>query len=158
MPQLASGRHIAIGTDSLNGLLEAVMTGFRIHELMSIQAPEHLSPYLDIYYFRPAESNDPAVEYTDAALTPPDGLVPYKSGHTLATLYTGWQQWPAEDRQAFVDFMAEPRFSDYLNSLFAYIEDYKQAIRDNGPFTARVQAHWWDTGIHPLQPDRPHES
>lgn len=153
MQQLPSGRHIAIGTDSLNGLLESVATGFRIHELMSIQAPEHLSPYLDIYYFRPADANDPAIEYTDAALTPPDGFSPYKSGHTLATLHADWQTWTADDRQAFVEFLAEPRFNDYLNNLFTFIERYKQNLHDSRPFASRVPAHGLGAGIYPRQPD-----
>jgi len=158
MPQLPSGRHIAIGTDSLSGLLETVAAGFRVHELMSIKEPEHLSPYLDIYYFRPATPDDPAIEYTDAALTPPDGFTPCRTGHTLATLHQAWEQWPADDRQAFVDFLSEPRFSDYLNELFDYVERYKQIIRDSGPFAARVQAHWWDASCHPLQSGKPDES
>lgn len=152
MPQLPSGRHIAIGTDSLNGLLEAVAAGFRVNELMSINKPERLSSYLDLYYFRPAEPGETAVEYTDAALTPPDGFIPYRSGHTLASIHTEWDHWPAEDRQAFVEFLGEPRFSDYLNSLFKYIEEYKRTLRESGPFAARVQTHWWDAGCHPLQP------
>lgn len=152
MPQLPSGCHIAIGTDNLCRLLETVATGFRVHELMAIDEPAHLSPYLDVYYFRPAGPDDNTIEYTDAALTPPDGLVPYSSGHTLATIHKEWEQWPAEDRQAFVEFLGEPRFNDYLNSLFKYIEEYKQTLRDSGPFATQVQAHWWDADIHPLQP------
>lgn len=151
MPLLPSGRNIAIGTNSLCRLLETAANGFRVHELMSIDEPTHLLPYLDIYYFRPAAPDDNAIEYTDAALTPPHGLVPISSGHKLATIHTEWEQWLAEDRQGFVNYLDEPRFSDYLNSLFKYIEIYKLTLRYSGTFAARVQVHWWNGCIHLLQ-------
>jgi len=152
MPELPSGRHFALGTGPLSELLESVTDGFRIHELMAIETPEDLSRYLEIYYFRPCGEDEEATEYTEASLTPPDGMIPYRSGQTLKTISGEWSRWPDEDRQAFVDFLNEPRFRDYLNDLFDYVEEFRQTIRDSGPFAARVQAHWWDAGCHPLQP------
>lgn len=137
-------------------VLEGVISGLGVNELMAIGQPEDLVPYLEIYYFRAAGPEETAIEYTDAALTPPDGLVPYRSGYTLGTIRTEWEQWPAEDRQAFIEFLADPSFSEYLYSLFTYVARYKRTLCDHGLSAARTRRR--DTGSHPLPPGNKHDT
>ncbi|MEX2517318.1 MAG: hypothetical protein WD572_10510 [Gammaproteobacteria bacterium] len=155
MPQLPSGRHFAIQADSLTDMLENAARGIRTHELMVINDTAQLYAYLDVLYFRSGTARKIPPQYFDEAHTPPEKRVPYASGHTLATLIEQEiRHWTAADQNALFDFLLEFRTRQYLLDWLNAVEKVKDRIRQHGHWLARLQALWWDTGCHPLQPEQ----
>jgi hypothetical protein len=151
MPQLPSGKHFALNDYELRQMFLKLENGFRVHELMAIEKPEHLLPFVNVIYFKPSKD---AMIYDnhEKSAKMPEGWQPYQSGFTLLTIRDELEQWPAEDRQAFAEFLSGAYYQDYLQSLLQDVEKVKSALLAEGPAIARVQAWWWKEGIHPLQP------
>ncbi len=152
MPQLPSGKHFAINDYELQEMFRKLAGGFRVHELMAIEKPADLLPYLNVLYFKPT---DDAVthDYHEKSAKIPDGWQPYQSGFTVVTIRKELKKWPVEDQRAFAEFLTGEFCQGYLQSMLQNVEMIKAALLEAGPHVARVQAWWWKLGIHPLQPE-----
>lgn len=153
MPQLPGGRHIAIQPESLNNLCERVKTGFRVHELMSIESREHLLNYIDVVFFKPKEPADIPGSLAQGSDIPPENMTPYLSGFTVNTFQEELTTWPKTDRDAFLAFLQEPRFRKYCDDLLQLLDEYKEELYAHGCLATRAQIGWWKIGCHPMQPD-----
>lgn len=153
MPQLPSGKHIALHDGSLRGLYQAVGDGLGVHELMAITEADHLWRFIDVIYYR----DRGAMAYRDAApaagsLPAPPGLEPYPSGYTVAGIGDELRSWPLQDQEAFAEFLVSERTSGYLRSLLDQVTAMQKDVLEHGNLLQRTQAGWWVAGVHPLQP------
>jgi hypothetical protein len=132
MPMLPSGR--AVGIDSVparevertlcaGGIHYAVRNGV-LEEFRVPRTLKDLLPWMRVIYFVPKRLAGPAaVGLKDVQLDPrshpiSDREVLMPSGYTLAELREATAEWSAEDVQAFVAFLREPRTLSYLGDWF----------------------------------------
>lgn len=153
MPQLPGGRHIAIQPESLNKLCERVKTGFRVHELMSIESREHLLNYIDILFFKPKEPGEIPGSTAQGSDFPPEDMTPYLSGFTVNTFQEELTTWPKADRVAFLAFLESAKVQKYFDELLQLLDEYKEELFRHGSLATAVQIGWWRIDCHPLQPD-----
>ena len=151
MAQLPSGRHIAIQATPLFALIDAACVPEAvITRLLQIEAVVDLSPYIDVMFFSEV-AEAPAQETAPGGQPIPPGLEPYASGYTLATIREAVSDWPADDQQAFADYIASNRVQDLLSALLEKVIQVKHQLGRDGDFTLRLKALMWETGCHPVQ-------
>ena len=115
MPQVPSGRHVALSNVRL--LAEADRYG-RCGEPASIgriKNADDLRPWLDVLYFRPRAGTDAAQA---SARNLPDGLEPYASGLTLSNIDRNDADWSSDDREAFMRYLASEAVVKWLQRTF----------------------------------------
>jgi len=153
MPQLPSGRHVAISAAPLNTLQHDAWQGHRVHEFMSIESVDDLYPYLEVMYFRPKDGKEiEQYEFGAHSNLPPEDLEPYPSGYTIATLEDEFKQWDKEDQVAFEQYLfTDEGMQDYLEDLLKQIVESRSKLKTSASPRARLLAAWWEAGVHPLQ-------
>jgi hypothetical protein len=151
MPQLPSGRHIAIQATPLFALIEAAcLPEAVITRLLQIEEACDLAPFIDLIYFR--ESGDVPTPIVAPGSQPvPSDLKPYVSGHTLATIWDMAADWPASDQEAFAAYLASEQVQNFLAALLDEVARVKHRLSREGDDLQRLQALMWETGCHPLQ-------
>lgn len=120
MPQLKSGRHVAL---SASPYLDALKSGSDESRYFAIVAlrlhaatPQALRHHLVIGYF------------VEGRGTPPDAPS-YNSGYCVGDVLEGRSDWSADEVEEFRAFVTtEPRFDPWLRARF---EELHQAILDN---------------------------
>ena len=151
MAQLPSGRHVAIQSGPLMALIDRALQGnCVITRLLRIRQREHLHPYVDVIYFRPAPAG-PALRVAPGGLPVPPGLEPCPSGFTLATIGADADQWSQADRTAFREYLASERVVAHLDALLDEVRRVCRLIAESGSFETRLQALMWETDCHPVQ-------
>ncbi len=153
MPQLPSGRHIAIQLDPLDALLNDVANPGNVHRIMAIKDLASLAPYVRILFLVPEGkclAAEPPEEFREGSLPRPPGLVVTDSGYTLARLDELNADWSDEDKQAFQAFL-----DDRCQELFAlglsHTERARQWLLHESGMPARLLALWYQAGCHPCQ-------
>lgn len=119
MPQLPSGKHVAISAARLIELLESAARGERYTEVFAILRADEFDSYIDVMFFRESAGNQE--QGAPGSQMIPNGLESYPSGWTLETLDTVAQGWTPEDRAAWDDYLASARVADYLDALWKQI-------------------------------------
>lgn len=126
MPQLPSGRKIAIDATRLNEMAELNAQTVQRYPIHRVKTLTDLYPFIDVIFFKETPEDTPAtVGYAPGAqnLEEIAPLYPYRSGFTLATLQDELPNWSAEDQQAFADFLQEPRTQIHLQELLDTVLD-----------------------------------
>ncbi len=119
MPQLKSGRHVALSASPyLDALAKEpdeskyfAMLALRVHA----NSAQALRDHLVIGYFVEGQG------------TPPDAPS-YNSGYCVADVLEGRSDWSADEVEEFRQFLDEPRIGAWLQAQFDEIDD---AIRNN---------------------------
>ena len=120
MPQLKSGRHVAL---SASPYLDALTSGsdeskyFAIVALrLNIATPEALRDHLVVGYFVAGEGIPP-------------NAPSYNSGYCVADVLESRSDWSLDEVEEFRTFLTtEPRFGPWLQAQF---DELNQAIQDN---------------------------
>lgn len=119
MPQLSSGRHVAV---SISPYLDALADGpdesryFAVVALrLHAATPEALRDHVVIAYFVEGQG------------TPPDAPY-YNSGYSVGDVLSGRSDWTPDEIEDLRKFLDEPRMIDWLRHEFAEID---RAIREN---------------------------
>ena len=153
MPQLPSGRHIAIHLAPLDDLLKSADEPRNVHRVMELTTIEHLAPYTSVCYLEPKDKgliSSSEQEFQKDALPRPPEMVVVESGFSLAQfdeLSTGWSK---EDVAAFHDFL-ETRCQSLFEQGLKEVERVRQwLLKESGGLT-RMLALWHKAGIHPCQ-------
>ena len=141
MPQLPSGRHVAIGPDPFVELISDV-TGFgNLLKITKITCLQDLHEWFDILFF--VEKNESGSDYAFPALSansliPPPDLVLVNSGYRVSAWQKLSEDWSNEDRQAMIDFIDSDRFTENFSQHLKKIFDIQKTAHTNdSPF--------WDT-------------
>lgn len=117
MPQLPSGRKVAIDGTRLCEMAELNAQTVQRYPIHRVKTITDLYPFIDVVFFKDTPEGTPSsVTYDPGArnLAEVAPLYPYRSGFTLATLGPELQQWSPADQQAFAAFLQEPRTQAYL--------------------------------------------
>ncbi|MDQ5908372.1 MAG: hypothetical protein QG599_463 [Pseudomonadota bacterium] len=126
MPQLPSGRQVAILCQNILKMAELNAQNVQRYPIHRVKTVADLWPLVDVLFFR----TDP--DYQPGANTYHEGCQhleelarkePYLSGFTLATLDDEAQTWSPEDRQAFVAFLQESRTQAHLQEVLETVLD-----------------------------------
>lgn len=119
MPQLKSGRHVAI---SASPYLDALLDGNDASRYFAIVAlrlnagsPAALRDHLVVGYFREGQG------------TPPDAPS-YNSGYCVGDILAGHSDWQPDEVEEFRQFLEEPRVTAWLQGEFAELD---RTIREN---------------------------
>lgn len=128
MPQLKSGRHVALSAshylDALSSELEEsryfAAVALRVHAA----TPQKLRDHLVIGYFVEGQG------------TPPDAPS-YNTGYCVADVLEGRTDWSADEVEEFRQFLDEPRFNAWLQAQFDEID---QAIQSNPMWNSALLA------------------
>ncbi len=153
MPQLPSGRHIALDPSPIQEIItKAFDSGFGVHGLMAIETIEHLYSHIDILFFRPrADNNDASVSLANFSLVTPDELEPYRSGYNLISIQDEFNQWSYADQKAFLNFLNEKRTNHFLGEILETVRKYQEELLEEPTSLQGLLATWWKMGCHPLQ-------
>ncbi len=152
MPQLPSGKHIALYPDSLYEILEEAFSGIKVHELMSINKHEDLFKYVEVLYFRiQSEDEEREERYFSFSLVPPEGLMPYSSGYNLITIQEELKNWEYCDQKAFIDFLNSKRTEHFFHEIISMVQQCQEQLLKQPTTLQGMLATWWKLGIHPLQ-------
>ena len=155
MPQLPSGRQVAIQLHPLDDLLSNAGAPDSVHRIMAIKDVESLAHYVQIIFLVPDTSNGEgslAVKFDRESLPRPVGLVAEDSGYTLAQFSELSIGWPDEDKIAFQAFL-DDRCQDLFAVGLREVERIKQWLLDESGMPARWLAHCYQAGCHPCQED-----
>lgn len=152
MPQLPSGRHIALDPSRAGELTDGATKPFLTHKMMAIESVIDLLPYIHVIYFKPATNiNDdrPINKFSNPL---PEDMEMYDSGYTLANIKAEVDGWSDSDQQAFHEFLCGDALTCLLNDLYKNICDTRDILAQYPPAsTAGLMAAWWQAGCHPLQ-------
>ncbi len=150
MPQLPSGKHIALDPSPLQNIITEAYEGLKVHELMAIENTPQLFSHIKVLYFRPTEESS-SMSLAAFSIVPPDGLEPYDSGYNLASIKNEVETWGNSDQKAFIDFLNETRTNRFLEELLEIVSKYQEQLTDQPTTLQGMIALWWKLGIHPLQ-------
>lgn len=115
MPRLPSGREVVLDTGPLEALLKTNESDPVPTILTDVRTVEDVEALVRVSILGPPGPGQGRVGSEDPRSHPwPEGLVPYPSGHTLATVDALTAGWPPGDVAAFNAFLAEPRVRGYL--------------------------------------------
>jgi hypothetical protein len=148
MPQLPSGRHVAIDVKPMDDLLDNWHEEACRLELIGIQRVEDMFPYVRILELVPG---DPSSQENGSPQQPsplPPGLNPRDTGRRLNGWPSQFDDWSAQDRSAFQVFVDE-RLIDHLGSTLAEAKGRQEKLTK--AFFARIEAALLKGGVHPSQ-------
>jgi hypothetical protein len=152
MPQLPSGRQVALIPTPLDNLLKEGRHFGNIHKVLAIQAEADLYRYVEIFYLVPegeASSRESVLGLHADSLPVPPGMAFMPAGFKLSEWEAG-SGWSEADRAAFRDFLASrcaPVLREWLDTVKAGQANLHEA---EDPLT-RLLVAWWDAGCHPAQ-------
>lgn len=150
MPQLPSGKHVALDPSPLQEVITEAFEGIKVQELMSIESTAQLFSHINILYFRPTAQNSslPLAKYS---IVPPEGFETYFSGFNLISIKNEVDSWPPGDQQALIQFLNEERTNGFLEGLLSTVKEYQTKLSDHPTTLQGLMALWWKLGVHPLQ-------
>jgi hypothetical protein len=158
MPQLPSGRHIAIDPAPLVQLTKDRDTPQLVHQLMAISGLASLFDWLDLHFFVTKEEaldKAKALDLTESSLPAPEGLVGVATGYRLSDWQTLAAGWTDADRVAFAGWLESDRAKHQFDQWLQHIRKLqKQMLSDDAVPLTRLLATMYEQGVHPLQNDR----
>ena len=153
MPQLPSGRHVAITANPLADILDDVNNPSNVHIVMGIATHQDLEPYIDVLFLIPeTEAAENAIHsgYIENSLPPPPKFVPVNSGYRLSGLSELTHDWDETDKAAFQEFLCG-RATTTFDSCMKEVRRAQLAMRNSSNSSIRLLATWWIAGCHPAQ-------
>ena len=128
MPQLPSGRHVAIHAGPFEHLMQKVSEFALMREIVQMETISDVLAFVDVIFLVKSaiESNDSS-EYSlaDDSFTPPPGFIALNSGFKLSDWEEMAKNWSDEDRTAMRDFLESDRCKSYFQH---YLEIAKSQI------------------------------
>jgi len=120
MPQLPSGRHVALVKDPIFSLVREGDFGTAMTMTLHMRSPEDLAPLLNIAYFTPVEGKSGP------------GL-PYLSKLMLSDIGTEKCDWSAEDVDFFQEWLASDVAQQWLQNTFDELTELVRTTKVNVP-------------------------
>lgn len=152
MPQLPSGRHVALLLMPLDKLLKEGSHFGNIHKVLAIKAEADLARYVDVLYLVPeseADSQEGERSMHASSLPVPPGLAFVPAGFRLSE----WEDrsgWSEADRAAFREFLAG-RGAPVLREWLDTVKEGQAKLHEMEDPLTRLLVAWWDAGCHPAQ-------
>jgi hypothetical protein len=154
MPQLPSGRHVAIDPKRFSELIKNAAHFGNVHKVMAIDSIPTLLPWLDVMYLvEPGTENQDLKKYelADNSFTPPPGFLALNTNCKLSQWGLLAEEWSTEDRAAMQAFLDSERCNHYLRK-FVYAAKLQQELfQESDDFLPKLLASWYAAGVHPAQ-------
>lgn len=153
MPQLPSGRHVALMPTPLDKLLKEGRHFGNIHKVLAIKTEADVARFVDVLYLVPeseAGSQEGVLGLHDASLQVPPGMAFVPAGFRLSDWEKRAAGWSKEDRAAFREFLAG-RCAPVLREWLDTVRTGQAKLRETDDPLARLLVAWWDAGCHPAQ-------
>jgi len=150
MPQLPSGKHIALDPSPLQKLLDEVSEGLNVHELMEIESVGQLFSRINVLYLRSSGSGS-RLPLAKFSVVPPENLEPYPSGFNLVSIQGEVETWDVADQKAFITFLNEERTNAFFENILDTVRTYQEKFTEHPDTLQGLLALWWKLGVHPLQ-------
>lgn len=156
MPQLPSGRHVALSPEPLVDLLKHAARFGNVHKVMALKTWEDLWPWIEIVYFVPdaGEQERDGGELSDDSLPAPAGLTRVKGGYRVADWEQRAHEWSPDDRAALradLDERARKHFRAHLAVARDIQRDMLEGRRGQ---LAQILAAFCHAGVHPAQEEQ----
>jgi len=120
MPQLPSGRHVALISDIIFAAVRKNDFGTSMAITMHISSPEDMAPLIGLAYYSPIEGE-----------TGPG--TPYLSGLMLADIGSEKCDWPAEDVAFFQKWLAADVAQQWLQKTFDEVTELNRTVKKTIP-------------------------
>ncbi|MBV6475202.1 MAG: hypothetical protein MOGDAGHF_00719 [Rhodocyclaceae bacterium] len=152
MPELPSGRHVALMPTPLDNLLKEGRHFGNIHKVLAIKSEADLARYVDVLYLVPASeagSQEGVLGLNAHSLPLPPGMGFVPAGFKLSE----WEEnsgWSEADRAAFSDFLAG-RCAPVLREWLDTVKTGQAKLHEADDPLTRLLVAWWDAGCHPAQ-------
>jgi tetratricopeptide (TPR) repeat protein len=150
MPQLPSGRHAGIDPAPLFQLFKDAEMGRFVHRLMAITNEAGLLRYLEIVELLPTDANGIS-QFNPLSVPRPGEFIEKGTGVMADKIDRLGMEWPQGDINAFNHFLSEPRAVELRARLLQKVHERQNHLKTSGEFVARIQAWWWQAGVHPAQ-------
>ena len=152
MPQLPSGRHVAININPLVALLREAENIGNVHKIMAIKTLADLDPYIEVIYLVPGADSEGSSDrdFRSDSLPVPPGLVQADSGYRVSDWDQLTADWSEADKTSFRQFL-EGRGALLLQKGLDVALDVKKLLRNASSPAIRILAGWCDAGCHPSQ-------
>jgi hypothetical protein len=161
LPQLPSGRHVALDPKRFADLMSNANHFGNVHKVMAIDSIATLMPWLDVMYLvEPGTGiqNLEKYELADSSFTPPMGFLAFKTNCKLSRWETLAKDWSLDDRVAMRVFLSSERCSDYLHHFLSVAKSQQELFHESDDFLTKLLAGWHSLGIHPAQEEDWNES
>lgn len=116
MPQLPSGRHVALSGDYTLALARKGDLRLSLGFTMHVQSADDLAPLLNVIYFKPAEGK-------------PGPGEPYPSGLMLSDVGTEKCDWSDEDTAFFSEWLASDAVQQWLRKTYDDLEGLIRTVK-----------------------------
>lgn len=154
MPQLPSGRKVAIDPAPLATLLGAARQAANIHKVMAIKTARDLYPYMAVIYFVSKVENDKQeakeLNYRSDSLPAPTDMVPKATGYCLSDWREFTSDWSEKDKVAMREFL-EGRATALFDTGMAAVVKTQAELHEPSSFLTKALVGTWDAGVHPAQ-------
>jgi len=156
MPQLSSGRHVAISPTPLNQLIDDILheRTLALWPLLAISSPEDCLAFFEVIYFVEKDAEDKTDQASNGNY-PPE-LMPAPTGLSPVDVLSEDSEWTADERHEFKAFLSSERAQNFLQKAYDDVKDTQELLRTDGSFLQKWQALTWQAGCHPLQ-DQPED-
>ncbi|UTA46863.1 hypothetical protein L1F30_11895 [Simiduia sp. 21SJ11W-1] len=151
MPQLPSGRHVALDPAPLRSLIDKILDeeSVTIWPLLAIQKPIDCLQHLEVIYLVPDQGE--ALQLAPGSLPLDANLQKQPTGLKPRDVLHPDFNWPREDKLAFANYLQGPRVAAYLEKQFERVMEVKQALKEHGTGLEQWEVHTWEAGVHPVQ-------
>lgn len=154
MPQLPSGRHVAIDPTRFAELIKNAAHFGNVHKVMAIDSIPALLPWLDVMYLVEPGSENPDLtnyELADSSFTPPSGFLALNTNCQLSQWEALAKDWSPEDQGAMQSFLSSERFHHFLNNLMHGAKMQQESFKKENDLLPKLLASWYAAGVHPAQ-------
>ena len=124
MPQLPSGRHVALISDIIFAAVRKGDFGTSMALSMHVRSPEDMAPLIGIAYYKPIEGE-------------PGPGEAYLSGLMLADIGSEKCDWSDEDVDFFQKWRATPVIQQWLQKTFDEFTELKRTVKITLPDNLR---------------------
>ncbi len=135
MPQLPSGRHVAIHAGPFENFMQKVSDFALMREIVQMETISDVMEFVEVIFLvvkADIESNNsPEYSLADESFIPPPGFIALNSGFKLSDWEEMAKDWSDEDRAAMQEFLE----SDRCKSYFQYYLDTAKSQKIDFGFT-----------------------
>lgn len=153
MPQLPSGRHVAVRAEPLETLLRRANELHNVPRVLAVRCAADLMPWIELNELvAPRLASPQAVrfELVGPSEHPPAGLLVQGTGVRLHEWSRLALAEPA-DEHALREWVASDRMQSYLGELLATVRRVQQALRGAVEPAIHLQCALFDQNRHPCQ-------
>ncbi len=129
MPQLPSGRHVAIVAIPLNELYLDVSNCSSVQKFIAVETVEDIKKFIEIIELIPVNAGDGEDNKPfDGSLPLPENLTQFHTNIMLDNAQALIGSWSEEDQHAFWEYTKSPRAVNYLEFMLKNVKERQERV------------------------------